>query len=75
MKELRKGLCIIDALPEGMLVSVFTVLVRESHLHEDIQGLLLDQEVILESLVLVFKLLDLVLKFLYLHLHGFGAFL
>jgi hypothetical protein len=75
VKELREGLCIIDALPKGVLVSIFTFLVRESNLDEDIQGLLLDQEVILESLVLVFKLLDLILKFLYLHLHASVAFL
>jgi hypothetical protein len=75
VKELRKGLCIIDALPKGALVGIFTFLVGESHLHENIQGLLLDQVVILESLVLVFKLLNLVLKFLYLQFHGSVAFL
>jgi hypothetical protein len=75
LKELREGLCIINALPKGMLVSILTFLVRESHLHEDIQGLLLDQVVILESLVLVLKFLDLVLKFLDLYLHASVAFL
>jgi hypothetical protein len=36
LKKLRKGLCIINALPKGMLVSVFSFLVGESHLDEDI---------------------------------------